>query len=342
MNDSVLGGDAWHPLRSLTRTNGSCDKLFHSFYFVDIIDCDADNLSIALQVPSYKRSRDDVAEGLLYFAGEIARSLKQEYIEKHKYNLNNMNKSSSEDSKVGEILLSLDRDSEFTVSGDDNNDSNNSNYANSQNTQNDNNSNRKNNDNDNDENKTSAFDSDTLLSKFDEEERYGTFVLTSGTATKYYLSWRGTSKYMFVAASTIPFIGITRQIFDMIFLTTIPVNNAATVASSGTSTSSSSSLDAVSKAGGATTTMFDGNGTRTSTATSTFISTAVDDTNLNMTMTGGNVGQLSPTPSLMSTLLSLCILPILPACGLRYHLKFDNNNILPIQFSKETEQIDDR
>ena len=81
MNDSVLGGDAWHPLRSLTRTNGSCDKLFHSFYFVDIIDCDADNLSIALQVPSYKRSRDDVAEGLLYFAGEIARSLKQEYID---------------------------------------------------------------------------------------------------------------------------------------------------------------------------------------------------------------------------------------------------------------------
>jgi len=207
----VRSGSAWHPLRCLARTDITTASLFHSFYFVDIVDLETRNMTIAAQVPSADRLKDEtVSEGLLFFVGETAAVLRQQE-EQRVQTYHAMHPDAGADTDPG--------------------------------------------------------------SEEQQEDKYGTFVLTAGNAQKYYLTWRGTSHRMFIAASTMPLMSTTRCVLDMLHYDCSP-----------------------------------------------------DD--------------------IISTLMSVCEIPVLPSCALQYNFLFPKpkqtkpKQRLSIQFSS-TEQVND-
>jgi len=69
-------GAAWHPLRCLTRTDCHAGSLYHSFYLIDMVDVEKQQIHVAIQVPSADRlNLDTVYAGLQLFVLDAVSSM---------------------------------------------------------------------------------------------------------------------------------------------------------------------------------------------------------------------------------------------------------------------------
>jgi len=71
-----MEGSAWHPLRCMTRTDCHAGSLYHSFYLIDSIDVEKQQIHVAIQVPSADRlNLDTVYAGLQLFVLDAVASM---------------------------------------------------------------------------------------------------------------------------------------------------------------------------------------------------------------------------------------------------------------------------
>ena len=72
----MMESAAWHPLRCMTRTDCHAGSLYHSFYLIDSINVEKQQIHVAIQVPSADRlNLDTVYAGLQLFVLDAVASM---------------------------------------------------------------------------------------------------------------------------------------------------------------------------------------------------------------------------------------------------------------------------